>query len=179
MPRNARQQVARLAVVMWIGGLWVLPAAAQRNLRGQGDLSPAEIQRLFDAYAIVQAQEMLQLDDEHYGRFVSRLKSLQETRRRHQVTRQRMVQDLVRLANQVGSEPGEAGEADDEALRSRLAELDAHDEQAFTERRDAYRAVDEVLDLRQRARFRAFEQQMERRKLELLMRARQPNRRAR
>ncbi len=176
MPRNAGQHVARLAIVMWIGGLSVLPAAAQRNLRGQGDLSPAEIQRLFDAYAIVQAQEMLQLDDEHYGRFVSRLKSLQETRRRHQVTRQRMVQDLVRLANQVGSEPGEP---DDEALRSRLAELDAYDEQAVTERRDAYRAVDEVLDLRQRARFRAFEQQMERRKLELLMRARQPNRRAR
>ena len=37
-------------------------------------------------------------------------------------------------------------------------------------------AVDQVLDLRQQARFRVFEEQMERRKVELLLRARQANR---
>ena len=42
--------------------------------------------------------------------------------------------------------------------------------------RKAYNALDEVLDIRQQARFRVFEEQIERRKIELLMRARQQNR---
>jgi len=42
--------------------------------------------------------------------------------------------------------------------------------------RKAYNALDEVLDVRQQARFRVFEEQIERRKIELLMRARQQNR---
>ena len=44
------------------------------------------------------------------------------------------------------------------------------------EMRKAYNALDEVLDVRQQARFRVFEEQIERRKIELLMRARQQNR---
>ena len=42
--------------------------------------------------------------------------------------------------------------------------------------RKAYNALDEVLEVRQQARFRVFEEQIERRKIELLMRARQQNR---
>ena len=42
--------------------------------------------------------------------------------------------------------------------------------------RKAYEAIDQVLDLRQQAQFRVFEELMERRKLELVMRARQANR---
>ena len=43
--------------------------------------------------------------------------------------------------------------------------------------RKAYNTLDEVLDVRQQARFRVFEEQIERKKLELLLRARQnPNR---
>jgi len=34
-------------------------------------------------------------------------------------------------------------------------------------------AIDQLLDIRQQAKFRIFEEQMERRKLELVMRARQ------
>ena len=41
--------------------------------------------------------------------------------------------------------------------------------------RKAYDAIDEVLDVFQQARFRVFEEQIERRKLELIMRARQQN----
>ena len=44
------------------------------------------------------------------------------------------------------------------------------------ELRKAYTDLDEVLDVRQQARFRVFEEQVERRKIELLMRARQQNR---
>ena len=61
-----------------------------RGRQGQaGELSPAEVQRLFDAYALVQAQEALALTDEQYGRFVTAMKTLQETRRRHQQERAR------------------------------------------------------------------------------------------
>jgi hypothetical protein len=42
--------------------------------------------------------------------------------------------------------------------------------------RKAYGAIDEVLNVAQQARFRVFEEQIERRKIELLMRARQQNR---
>ena len=37
--------------------------------------------------------------------------------------------------------------------------------------RQAYDALDEVLDVRQQARFRIFEEKIERRKLDLLVRA--------
>jgi hypothetical protein len=40
----------------------------------------------------------------------------------------------------------------------------------------AYDGIDQVLDLRQQAQFRVFEELMDRRKLELVMRARQANR---
>jgi len=40
----------------------------------------------------------------------------------------------------------------------------------------AYEAIDQILNLRQQAKFRVFEELMERRKLELVTRARQANR---
>ena len=40
----------------------------------------------------------------------------------------------------------------------------------------AYDAIDQILDIRQQAKFRVFEENMERRKLELVTRARQNNR---
>ena len=57
-------------------------------------------------------------------------------------------------------------------LRS-LADIDAR---VANEVRDAQAGIDEVLDTRQRVRCRIFEEQMERRKVDLLMRARQANR---
>src|SRR5689334_4264449 len=55
---------------------------------GQGtpDLAPlnaGQIQRWFEAYTVLQAQDALKLSEAQYGRFVTRLKSLQEARRRH------------------------------------------------------------------------------------------------
>ena len=44
--------------------------------------SPAELQRLFDAYVLVQAQDVLQLTDAQLPDFMSRLRALQEVRRR-------------------------------------------------------------------------------------------------
>ena len=136
-----------------------------------GGLNPAQVARLLDAYVLVQAQESLQLGDTQYGQFVSRMKTLQEVRRRNQQARQRILQDLGRLAGQSGQSAPDEG-----ALRERLKALADHDERAAAELRQAYEALDGVLDLRQRARFRIFEERMERHKLELLMKARQSHR---
>ena len=59
---------------------WPLSAGAQQRdaLPGFGnDMTPAEVQRLFEAYELVRAQEMLDLSDEQYPQFVVGLKALQ------------------------------------------------------------------------------------------------------
>ena len=121
---------------------------------------------MLDAYALVQAENALQLQDAQYGEFVTRLKRLQETRRRNHLARNRMVQELRRLTGP------QAKTIDENMLRERLEALKKHDAQAVIELARAYDALDEVLDLRQQARFRAFEENLERRKIDLLMRAR-------
>ena len=64
----------------------------------------------------------------------------------------------------------------DAALRDGLKALQDLDARIVVDIRKAYEAIDQVLDLRQQARFRVFEEQMERRKIELVTRARQNNR---
>ena len=63
--------------------------------------------------------------------------------------------------------------ADEGMLKERLTALQELESRTAAEMRRAYNAIDEVLDVRQQARFRVFEDQVERRKVELLMRARQ------
>ena len=130
-------------------------------------LSPAEVVNMLDAYAIVQAQEALQLGDQQYGEFVARLKRLQQTRRRNLQQRAGILLELRRL-----SAPAVA-QVDEPAIRERLKALADHDDRAAGETRQAYLALDEILDARQQARFRLLEEQLERRKIDLLQRARQ------
>ena len=132
-------------------------------------VSAAEIQRLFDAYALVQAQVQLKLSDDQYPPFLARYKALQDLRRRSQNERGRIIQDLRRLSM-------DEAKSDEGQLRDRIKALQDLDVQAAADVRKAYDAVDQVLDLRQQARFRAFEEQMERRKIDLVTRARQNNR---
>lgn len=153
------------------------PVAAQQAPRGQraqgqraaggGDqMRPVDVMQVLDGYAVVAAQEALQLNDEQYGSFVIRLKKLQDTRRRNLAGRHRIVQELRRLA-------GPQGQADDPTIRQQLKALRDHDDRSAEELRKAYDGVDEVLDARQQARFRLFEERLELRKMDLLMRARQ------
>jgi hypothetical protein len=158
-------RVGAVALVI-VGVLGVAPAAAaqQRERRMPGSrMTPADVQSLFDAYTLVQAQEALRLSDSQYSEFVTRMKSLQETRRGHHRTRMRLLRELEHAA--------QAGKEVD--LRERLTRLREHDAKAAEELRHAYGSVDEVLDLKQQARFRVFEERMEQRKFELMMRARQ------
>ena len=135
------------------------------------DLTPAEIQKLFDAYLIMEAQQALALTEEQYPQFLTRLRAMQETRRRNQQERVRLMAELQRLSN-----PRQAGRSDDGMLKERLTTLQELESRAAAELRKSYNALDEVLDLRQQARFRIFEEQIERRKIALLLRARQQNR---
>lgn len=132
---------------------------------GRGHLTPSDVQDQFDAYAIVQAQEALQLSDEQYPQFVRRARALHATRRRMQAQRMRMLAQLNQLLR--------ARSASEERLASATRALDEHERASLEAVQKAYAAVDEVLDARQRARFRVLEQQLERKKLEMLMRARQ------
>jgi hypothetical protein len=95
--------------------------------------------------------------------------ALQEARRSAQIERQRIVQELRRAA--------QARDASEDAtLREQVKLLDDLDVRSAAQVRQAREAVDQTLDVRQQARFRLFEENMEQRKLELLMRARQPGR---
>ena len=123
-----------------------------------------ELITMLDTYAIVQAQEVLQLTDDQYGQFVTRLKRLQQVRRQNTRARNHILQELRRLSQETT--------VDDNAIRLRLKALQDHEVTAADELRRAYASVDEVLDTRQQARFRLFEERMELRKLDLLMRAR-------
>jgi hypothetical protein len=126
-----------------------------------------DVQRLFDAYVLMQAQERLALSDQQYPQFVQRLKALQDARRKTHAERAVLIQELARaVSEKPGTTPDEAG------LRDRLRRLHELDERGVADLRRAYDALDQVLDLRQQARFRVFEEQMERRKVELLLRAR-------
>jgi hypothetical protein len=136
-----------------------------RGGRAQG-VRPAELAAMLDAWAIVQAQTALQLNDAQYGQFVTRLKRLQETRRRNGQMRNRLLQQ-VRALVAPGVTP------DDAAIREKLKALRDHDEQTAAALRRDGDAVDEVLDARQQALFRLLEERLERQKLDLLMRARE------
>ena len=150
----------------------VVPAEAQRGGRGpaieRGGVAPAELQQMFDAYALLQAQEQLKLGDDQYARFLPRFKLLQDARRKPMQDRVRILQDVRQLLNQ--SQPDEA------QLKDRLKALQDLESRSAADIRRAHDALDQVLDVRQQATFRVFEETMERRKVELVTRARQANR---
>ena len=72
---------------------------ACRRFPTRATISAAQIQRWFEAFTVLQAQEALQLSEAQYGRFVTRLKALQDARRRHQQARNQIMGDMRRLTN--------------------------------------------------------------------------------
>jgi len=133
---------------------------------GSQPITIAELQRLFDAYFLLQAQDALKLDDAKFGEFLPRLKVLQDARRRHEQEHRQAVGELAKL-----TAPGAV--MDENLVREKLRDLQELQSRAAAELRKAYDGIDQILDVRQQARFRVFEQNMERRKLELMLRARQ------
>ncbi|MEY4095781.1 MAG: hypothetical protein RLZZ53_2980 [Acidobacteriota bacterium] len=138
---------------------------------GNGDMTPNEIQRLFDAYLVMEVQQALDLSDSQYPQFLARLKTLQDTRRRNLQERNQLMAQLQRLSN-----PRQQSRMDEAAIKERLSMLQELEARSAAEMRKAYTGIDEMLNVVQQARFRVFEEAIERRKIELLMRARQQNR---
>jgi hypothetical protein len=165
---RAKSIVAPVLVVIVLG--LAGPARAQARAGGAPDeaVSPVELQRMFDAYSIVQAQEFLKIGDDQYAKFLPRFKALLDARRQTLQQRTRVLNVVRRLL--IDSQPDEG------MLRDALRQLQEIDSRGEADARKAYEAIDQVLDLRQQAKFRVFEEQMERRKLELVTRARQANR---
>lgn len=147
------------------------------QVRG-GSATPVEIQELMDAMVVVQAERELQLSDEQFAQFLSRLKGLQAARRRADSQRNRALMELRRLVQPGGADgdgsPGSPG-SDDGQIRARLKALDDAEVQGLAETRQARMQLEQVLSAHQQARFRLLEEQVERRKLELFARSRQPN----
>jgi Spy/CpxP family protein refolding chaperone len=142
---------------------------APQGAEGQPGVTPGEVQKMFDAYALMQAQDQLKIGDDQFTRFLTRFKALQEIRRQALQERTRIIVDLRRLT--AASTP-----PDEAPIKERLNALQELDTRSSADMKKAYEAIDQVLDLRQQAQFRVFEEQMERRKLELVIRARQANR---
>ena len=132
-----------------------------------GTVSPVEIQRMFDAYALVQAQEQLKIGDDKFSQFLTRYKALQDVRRKALQERNRLVNETRRLLNT---------DQPDEAIAERVKAMQELEVRSAADVRKAYDAIDQILDIRQQAKFRVFEENMGRRKLELVTRARQNNR---
>jgi Spy/CpxP family protein refolding chaperone len=141
------------------------PAGAAGQEAG---ITPGEIQRMFDAYALLQAQDQLRINDDQYSQFLTRFKALQDIRRKALQERTRLVQELRRILNDA--------QPDESQIKDRLKTLDDIEARAAVDIKKAYDAIDQVLDVRQQAKFRVFEENMERRKLDLVTRARLANR---
>jgi hypothetical protein len=142
-------------------------AAQAPVLPADRPITAGEIQRWFEAFTALQAQERLQLSEAQYFKFMARLQLLQETRRTHQQAHQKILNDLRKLTNP------QTGSNDEAAITERLKAMKEEDAAATVDIAKAYDGVDETLDMRQQALFRIFEDQVEQQKLELLMRARQ------
>ena len=170
--------LARLAVAGAVAFFAGAPLAAQRGRAAQrpgldaeasgqdeAGVTPGEVQRMFDAYALLQAQAQLNINDDQFTPFLTRFKTLQEVRRRGMQERARILMSLRTLSN--APQPEEA------QIRERLNALQELAARSAADLKKAYDSIDQLLDIRQQAKFRVFEEQMERRKLELVMRARQ------
>jgi Spy/CpxP family protein refolding chaperone len=169
-PRAWRLMAATVLIVALAAGVATAqtqtPPPRGAGAAGRGDQSgPAEVQRLFDAYSVIRAQEALKLDDEQFAQFLPKLTALQETRRRNERAHNQIVAELGRLT-------GPNAQVDEAQVREKLKALQDLDVRAAAELRKAYDAIDQALDVKQQARFRVFELQMERRKLELMLQAR-------
>ena len=123
---------------------------------------------MFDAYALVQAQEQLKLGDD----------STRSSSRGSRRCRSPPPRPGGAHAHRpdLRAPVGRRRQDRRGAVTGRLKALQDLDARTAAEVKKAYEAIDQVLDSASRRRFRVFEEQMERRKLELVTRARQNNR---
>lgn len=140
------------------------PGRGARAMRPSAGMTVLQVEQYFDQVMLSQARTRLRLTDRQFFQFGGALRRLQMLRRQQQRQRLTLVRELGALVD---------GTADDDAIAAKTRELDEFNEQAWRALQEARAAVDQMLDVKQRAQFRVFEDTMERRKLDLLARARQ------
>ena len=126
-----------------------------------GPANQQQVEQWMDTYALVQAQDQLQLTDEQYATFAQRLTRLHNLRRRVMNQRRMLLGDLRVLLNQSPA-------AADDAIVAKVKALDDLNRRGGEEIQKAYVDLDGALTPWQRGRFRLFEDQLERRKIDLL-----------
>jgi hypothetical protein len=131
------------------------------NAQGARGLGAMDVQDQMDGYALVQGQSVLQLTDDQTPNFVARYMTLQRLRRRYNQERNRMMREMRPLLQN-------AGPNRDDVLTERLKALDDLNVRSLDEIRKAHMNLDAVLNPTQRVRFRFFEEELERKKIELL-----------
>lgn len=125
------------------------------------NMNQQQLQAFIDTYALMQAKTALQLTEEQVPNFVARLQRLQDIRRRHMAQHRRLMNEMGELIKSTT-----AGR--DEGITAHLQALNDASEGAAVELRKAYQDLDAVLTPWQRGRFRQFEENLERKKIELL-----------
>jgi hypothetical protein len=148
----------------------VVRAPAAGRALVAGDVSIDEVEAVFDQAMLRQARMNLSLGPGQLREFGAGFRRLQTARRQAERQRRAAVRELNTLL--------ETTPFDEAAAAVRLQQVDDETRRADDVVRAAYEAIDRTLDIRQRVRFRVFEEAMERRKLELLTRARQQARRS-
>ena len=170
------------ATAMFCLGFLAVPAAALaqgtgqeppvRPARGQGSaqrpalppvgrgMNAMQLQQHLDAFALIQAEQQLKLSTEQYAVFAPKLIRMQTVRRRMLQARRRLLNELNQLLT--------AQTTSDEAITEKTKAFDDVNRQGNDELIRAYQDLDSSLTPWQRGRFRLLEEQMERRKLELL-----------
>jgi hypothetical protein len=144
------------------------PRGGRQNLPpASPNMNMQEVQKWIDTWALIEAERALQLTQEQYPNFVARLTRLQNVRRRAQMERRRSLGELSGLAQGPGPHR-------DDVITEKLKVLDELNVRAAADIRQAYADLDAVITPAQRARFRLFEEVIERRKVDLLAKVRNP-----
>jgi hypothetical protein len=149
------------------GGRQNQPGKAPGNPAGDA-VSPAYIQQMFDALAIVEAERFLPLSSEQYPVFVQNLKRLQEARQQSNRRRNKAMNELRGLAG-----PQAPADVSDATIDAKLQELTTAERDGEAAIRQAQTTLEAGLSVRQRARFRMLEENIERRKVDFLTKVRQ------
>jgi hypothetical protein len=178
---NVMRQLSAVAVLVscLTGGLGAQnrpvgpPNGPDNRAKGQGgrqggDLSPSNIQQMFDTLTVMEAEKFLPLGAEQFPAFVQRLRRLQDARMQNN---RRRAKALGELRSLVG--PQANPDATDQAIEAKLAEVARVEADGQAAVRKALDELEQGLSPRQRARFRLLEENIERRKIDFLTKVRQ------
>jgi hypothetical protein len=135
-----------------------------RNPAEQPGLNMADVNDMFQGLEISEVERFLQLTAEQWAPFMKEFRQYQQVRNRHQMQRNRLVMAIRQALNGFQNQPP----ADDATVEGLVKKLADFEQQIGAELKARHAAIDAVLSIRQRARFIVFQENMERRKIELL-----------